>query len=71
MGSDGCRWANHFDPSSPIFTTKRERLEVVVSDMALLAGLTGLAAVSRTFGFMWLLKVYIIPYLVVNHWLVR
>ncbi|GLI68528.1 hypothetical protein VaNZ11_012919 [Volvox africanus] len=64
------RWANHFDPSSPIFTTKRERLEVVISDLALVAVVAGLAAISRAMGFVWLLKTYFVPYLVVNHWLV-
>jgi hypothetical protein len=28
------RWANHFDPYSPIFS-KRERMDVLLSDMAL------------------------------------
>ncbi|KAJ9514717.1 hypothetical protein QJQ45_028402 [Haematococcus lacustris] len=63
------RWANHFDPFSPIFS-KKERVEVLYSDIALGLVLTGLGLLWKTFGFMWLLKMYIIPYLVVNHWLV-
>ncbi|PNW70229.1 hypothetical protein CHLRE_17g711150v5 [Chlamydomonas reinhardtii] len=68
-GHEYPRWANHFDPFSPIFT-KRERIEVLVSDIALAVVVAGLAAISRTWGFMFLLKTYLIPYLVVNHWLV-
>lgn len=41
-----------------------------VSDIALAVVVAGLAAISRTWGFMFLLKTYLIPYLVVNHWLV-
>lgn len=63
------RWANHFDPYSPIFS-KRERLEVAISDLALVAVMGGLYSLAQSFGWLWLLKVYIIPYLVVNHWLV-
>jgi omega-6 fatty acid desaturase (delta-12 desaturase) len=63
------RWANHFDPYSPIYS-KRERMEVVISDCALIAVLGVLSSLGQTMGFVWLLKVYIIPYLVVNHWLV-
>lgn len=37
---------NHFDPWSPIFS-KRERLEVAVSDAALLAVLAGLRQVRE------------------------
>jgi omega-6 fatty acid desaturase (delta-12 desaturase) len=33
-GREYPRWANHFDPYSPIYS-KRERLEVLVSDIAL------------------------------------
>ncbi|PNH08865.1 Omega-6 fatty acid desaturase, endoplasmic reticulum [Tetrabaena socialis] len=63
-------WANHFNPYSPIFT-KRERIEVLISDLALVAVAAGLALLGRSFGFVWLLKTYLIPYIVVNHWLVR
>ncbi|KAK9824841.1 hypothetical protein WJX81_005778 [Elliptochloris bilobata] len=63
------RPANHFDPYSPIFS-KRERLEVLASDAALGLVLTGLGGLARTFGWAWLLKVYVVPYLIVNAWLV-
>lgn len=63
------RWANHFDPYSPIFS-KRERVEVVISDVALAIVVLGLGTLAKAFGWAWLLKVYVVPYLIVNFWLV-
>mmetsp|Transcript_9899 Transcript_9899/g.24739 ORF Transcript_9899/g.24739 Transcript_9899/m.24739 type:complete len:375 (-) Transcript_9899:396-1520(-) len=68
-GHETERWANHFDPYSPLFT-KKERIEVVYSDLGVAAMLTGLGMLGKAYGFVWLLKMYIIPYLIVNHWLV-
>lgn len=44
--------------------------QVAVSDLALVAVMGGLYSLAQSCGWLWLLKVYIIPYLVVNHWLV-
>lgn len=63
------RFANHFDPWSPIFS-KRERIEIVISDLALLAVVSGLSVLGRTMGWTWLVKTYVVPYFVVNMWLV-
>lgn len=63
------RFANHFDPYSPIFT-KKERVEVLVSDVALIAVISGLMCLARFVGGLALLKLYVIPILVVNFWLV-
>jgi omega-6 fatty acid desaturase / acyl-lipid omega-6 desaturase (Delta-12 desaturase) len=63
------RFTSHFDPWSPIFS-KRERVEIAISDAALVGVLYGLGALARSFGWAWLIKSYVIPYLVVNHWLV-
>ncbi len=63
-----CRFASHFDPYSPIFKGKRERVEVVVSDLALAAVLSGLGWLGTSFGWLWLVKMYVVPYLIVNHW---
>ncbi|EFN55499.1 hypothetical protein CHLNCDRAFT_48812 [Chlorella variabilis] len=62
-------WVNHFNPWSPIFS-KRERVEVAVSDVALVAVLCGLRQLAATMGWAWLAKTYIVPYLIVNFWLV-
>lgn len=62
-------WANHFNPYSPVFYRK-ERYEIIVSDIALgLVGF-GLVALGRSFGWPWLVKTYVVPYLIVNFWLV-
>ncbi|KAL6768564.1 FAD2 [Auxenochlorella protothecoides x Auxenochlorella symbiontica] len=63
------RFANHFDPWSPIFS-KRERAEVALSDAALVAVVSGLGLLARSFGTAWLVKTYVVPYFVVNAWLV-
>lgn len=63
------RWVNHFDPYSPIFS-KRERVEVAISDAALVAVFYTLYSLAHSFGWAWLVKTYVIPYLWVNHWLV-
>ena len=63
-------WPNHFAPSSPIFTSKRERVEVAASDAALGLVAAGLFALSKTFGFSGLFFLYFAPLLVVNAWLV-
>lgn len=49
------RAANHFDPYSPIFS-KRERLEILISDAALIAVVTGLTGLAQSFGWLWLIK---------------
>lgn len=63
------RWANHFDPYSPIFS-KKERIEVAASDAALVCVLAGLYGLAMKLGWAWLTRVYVIPYLIVNFWLV-
>ena len=45
-------------------------LQIAVSDAALLAVVSGLISLGRSMGWMWLTKTYIIPYLMVNMWLV-
>jgi len=68
-GRDYGKFANHFDPYSPIFS-KRERTEVLISDAGMIAVISGLTMLAQSYGWLWLLKVYIIPYLVVDYWLV-
>lgn len=60
---------NHFEPSSPLFN-ERQYWSVVLSDVALLAVICGLYLLGSTYGWLWLLKVYVVPYLIVNAWLV-
>ncbi len=49
-------WANHFNPCSPIYS-RRERIEIVVSDMALCLVFAGLYSLANTYGWLWLVKV--------------
>ena len=63
------RWVSHFDPWSPIFS-KRQRVEIVVSDAALALVTYGLYLAGEAMGWGWMAKTYIVPYLIVNFWLV-
>ncbi|EFJ14993.1 hypothetical protein SELMODRAFT_268800 [Selaginella moellendorffii] len=63
------RLASHFDPNSPIFN-RREKLQIVASDLGLLAVSAGLIYLGWSAGFVWLLKVYGVPLMIVNAWLV-
>uniref|UniRef100_A0ACD6ABG2 Uncharacterized protein n=1 Tax=Avena sativa TaxID=4498 RepID=A0ACD6ABG2_AVESA len=63
------RWANHFDPYGPIFSD-RERVLVLVTDVGLLAVCFALFKLAAAFGFWWVVRVYGVPLLVVNAWLV-
>ena len=63
------RWVNHFDPWSPIFS-KRQRVEIVVSDAALALVMYVLYMTGEAMGWGWMVRTYIVPYLIVNCWLV-
>ena len=63
------KWANHFNPYSPVFLPK-ERIEVLMSDVGLAIVMGGLWLLGRSFGWVWLTKTYVVPYLIVNFWLV-
>jgi omega-6 fatty acid desaturase (delta-12 desaturase) len=43
-------------------------LQIILSDLGLLAAGYGLYSLAQTLGWVWLVKTYIIPYLVVNFW---
>lgn len=60
---------NHFEPNSPIFADS-ERMLIVLSDVALVAWFALLYVLGAANGWMWLTKVYVMPYLQVNMWLV-
>ncbi len=62
-------WVSHFDPWAPIFS-KRQRLEIVVSDVALAVVMCGLYVAGEAMGWVWMAKTYVVPYLIVNFWLV-
>jgi omega-6 fatty acid desaturase / acyl-lipid omega-6 desaturase (Delta-12 desaturase) len=59
---------NHFNPSSPLYERKDEKL-ILLSDLGLLITVSALTWVGKNYGFANLLVWYILPYLWVNHWL--
>jgi len=63
------RWANHFNPNSPIFDPKNHG-DIIISDIGLTLALSTIVYLSYTYSFLTVTKYYLIPYLIVNHWLV-
>ncbi|RZS15607.1 hypothetical protein BHM03_00047467 [Ensete ventricosum] len=63
------RFACHFDPYGPIFSD-RERSQIVISDAGLMAVSYVLYRIAAGYGFWWLVRVYGVPLLIVNGWLV-
>jgi len=59
---------NHFNPSSPLYERKDEKL-ILLSDLGIGLTMTALYFVYKNFGFSNLLVWYLLPYLWVNHWL--
>ena len=63
------RAMSHFDPWGPLFSDK-DRTDVIMSDVCLTSVVAGLGWLGMNYGWMWLMKSYFIPYLLVNMWLV-
>jgi omega-6 fatty acid desaturase (delta-12 desaturase) len=59
------RFANHFDPLSPIFT-ERERVQVLLSDLGLLAVFYAIKLMVAAKGAAWVISMYGIPVLGVS-----
>jgi omega-6 fatty acid desaturase (delta-12 desaturase) len=68
-GKEYSRWASHFDPWSPIFSA-RERVEVALSTAGVAAVASLLWSATQAFGVAAVVKTYLIPYFIVNWWLV-
>ncbi|KAK7693167.1 hypothetical protein QCA50_002733 [Cerrena zonata] len=60
---------NHFSPMSPLFRPKDRHL-IILSDVGVLIMSLVLIQWSRTSGFLNVVKLYFIPYLITNHWIV-
>ncbi|KIJ10144.1 hypothetical protein PAXINDRAFT_172245 [Paxillus involutus ATCC 200175] len=60
---------NHFNPGSVIFAP-HQRGAVILSNVGILLWMAGLAGSIYTFGFLTVFRLYIFPYLWVNHWVV-
>lgn len=63
------RFACHFDPFSPIYNA-RERAQIFVSDAGVLAAAYLLYRLSLSFSLLFVVRVYGVPLLIVNAWLV-
>lgn len=63
------KFANHFDPKSPIYND-RERLQILVTDIGLVATSYGLYKLALAQGFTWLVLVYFAPLVIVYGFLV-
>jgi len=63
-------WVNHFTPNSPVWMNNREGNYVILSDVALLVVALFFRHVCSIIGFGAFIKLYLIPYLIVNFWLV-
>ncbi|KAI8828218.1 delta-12 fatty acid desaturase [Chytriomyces cf. hyalinus JEL632] len=63
------KWASHFHTTSPIFTPDQAN-QVILSDLGIFITLSILGFLGSQFGFMAVVKYYVIPYFWVNHWLV-
>ncbi|CAN6558902.1 unnamed protein product [Malus baccata var. baccata] len=68
-GRDYDRFACHYDPKGPIFST-RERLQIYVSDLGIVAVTYVLYRIAMAKGFVWLTCIYGVPLVVVNGFLV-
>jgi omega-6 fatty acid desaturase / acyl-lipid omega-6 desaturase (Delta-12 desaturase) len=61
--------SNHFNPNAVMFKPE-QRGQIIVSDIGVFIWLAGLIAWTYTRGFAEMFRVYFVPYLWVNHWLV-
>ncbi|TFK53584.1 hypothetical protein OE88DRAFT_1655769 [Heliocybe sulcata] len=60
---------NHFNPSSPLFKA-HERQQIIASNMGIAAMAGALALYAHSHGLGAFIKLYFIPYLLANHWVV-
>ncbi|PKA51075.1 Omega-6 fatty acid desaturase, endoplasmic reticulum isozyme 2 [Apostasia shenzhenica] len=63
------RFATHYDPYGPIYND-RERAQIFISDAGVIAVFYLLYRLATAFSLAWIIRVYGIPLLVVNAWLV-
>ncbi|XP_055822362.1 delta(12)-fatty-acid desaturase FAD2-like [Solanum dulcamara] len=63
------RFASHYDPYSPIYND-RERLQIYISDVGVIATIYLLYRVALTQGLTWVVCIYGVPLLIVNGFIV-
>ncbi|KAG8878299.1 hypothetical protein FRB98_006287 [Tulasnella sp. 332] len=62
-------WANHFLPTSPIFTPQQSK-QVLMSSVGVICWFIAIAYAVQTFGFVAVFRTYAVPYMWMTHWLV-
>lgn len=62
-------WTNHFNPYAVMFE-KRHRSQVVWSDLGIAITIGCMTYLAKKTDFLTVFKYYIVPYLVVHHWIV-
>lgn len=60
---------NHFNPDAVMFAP-HQRESIILSDIGIVLWLAGIAGSIYTYGFLTVFRLYLVPYLWVNHWLV-
>ncbi|KAJ1975319.1 hypothetical protein H4R33_006674 [Dimargaris cristalligena] len=68
-GPKYARGSSHFDPNSVLFKPHQYN-DILLSDLGVLLALGALSYASYTFSILTVIKFYVIPYLMVNFWLV-
>jgi len=68
-GQDYGKRTNHFEPSAPMFKPS-QKWEIIISNVGLISVLTGIIYFTSQTSFLTMLKIYGMPYLWVNFWLV-
>ncbi|XP_051141881.1 delta(12)-acyl-lipid-desaturase-like [Andrographis paniculata] len=63
------RFACHYDPYGPIYND-RERLQILISDVGVIAALCALYAAAAANGVIWVVCIYGVPLMIVNGFLV-
>ncbi|KAG8931098.1 hypothetical protein FRC01_001858 [Tulasnella sp. 417] len=63
------KFTNHFVPTKPLFAP-HQRTQVLLSDLGIFIWLACILYSIKVFGFLQVFRVYLLPYLWVNHWLV-
>lgn len=67
-GRDYGRYTNHFQPTSPLFTSK-DYNAIVISNVGIATMISLLVTSSVYISFSWMFFSYFVPYLIVNFWL--
>ncbi|KAG8949753.1 hypothetical protein FRC04_008293 [Tulasnella sp. 424] len=63
------RFTNHFTPKKPLFSPNH-RNQILISDIGIFIWAASILYSMKVYGFINVFRIYFLPYLWVNHWLV-